>query len=128
MVSELSPANTVLAVYCNARLGNFSKHDGYVVYLYHVYYMHQLMPLCVQYACISMLVYAHLPGCILLSVPSCMCMKNSAYVFTSVFLCLMCAQRHADVYETFFSDLIVTTICPPELSYGITSLPPSSLL
>lgn len=39
VVSELSPANTVLAVYCNATLGDFSKRDGYVANLYRVYYM-----------------------------------------------------------------------------------------
>lgn len=38
VVSELSPANTVLAVHCNATLGDFTKRDGYA-YLYLVCYV-----------------------------------------------------------------------------------------
>lgn len=37
VVSELAPANTVLAVHCNATLGDFTKRDG-CAYLYLVYY------------------------------------------------------------------------------------------
>lgn len=38
VVSELSPANTVLAVHCNATLEDFTKRDGYA-YLYLVCYV-----------------------------------------------------------------------------------------
>lgn len=43
VLCEPSPANTVLAVYCNVTLGDFSKPVDYVVYLYHVYNRHTIV-------------------------------------------------------------------------------------